>query len=198
MRLDLVVLTPGKWQGRTIPITAPEFLIGRDPQCHLRPASVVISKRHCSVLVRDQKVFVRDLDSTNGTFLNDRQIKGEIELLDGDQLRVGPLAFFVRIEATVPVSRPMPPTPTKGTTTEVVDEQAAAAVLLSPLEEGPTPGGPKVDSAGIPEGSTQMEILASPPSEGAAGPQAGEPPPAEDTSSAARTILEKYLRRPRT
>jgi hypothetical protein len=37
MKLSLVVLTPGKGEGR-MNLYLPQFLIGRDPQCHLRPA----------------------------------------------------------------------------------------------------------------------------------------------------------------
>jgi hypothetical protein len=49
MKLSLVVLTPGKMEGKSIPITLSQFLIGRDPQCHLRPASALVSKRHCAL-----------------------------------------------------------------------------------------------------------------------------------------------------
>src|SRR4051794_14148341 len=35
MKLSLEVLTPGKGEGKIIPITLSQFLIGRDPQCHL-------------------------------------------------------------------------------------------------------------------------------------------------------------------
>ena len=48
-------------------ITGPQFLIGRDEQCQLRPASQAISKLHCGVLVRDGKIYVKDFGSTNGT-----------------------------------------------------------------------------------------------------------------------------------
>ena len=48
MKLSLLVLTPGKMEGKSIPITIPQFVIGRDPQCNLRPASALISKRHCT------------------------------------------------------------------------------------------------------------------------------------------------------
>src|SRR5271166_2882187 len=98
MKLNLVVLTAGKWEGKTIPITLSQFVIGRDPQCHLRPASPVISKRHCALLVRNNKLFLREFDSTNGTFVNNRQIKGELELLNGDCVKVGPVAFRVQME----------------------------------------------------------------------------------------------------
>src|SRR6516162_6051350 len=113
MKLNLVVLTPGKTQGKAIPITLSQFLIGRDPQCHLRPASAIISKRHCALMARGEQAFLRDFDSTNGTFLNDQQVKGEVELHHGDQLRIGPLLFRVHLEASVPVDKATPIPPTK-------------------------------------------------------------------------------------
>src|SRR6516164_5668393 len=95
MKLSLVVLTSGKQEGKALAIPLPQFLIGRDPQCHLRPASAAISKRHCALIQRDGSVFVRDFDSTNGTFVNDQPVKGEIELKNGDRLKLGPLLFSV-------------------------------------------------------------------------------------------------------
>src|SRR5712692_1996218 len=112
MKLSLVVLTPGKMEGKAIPIKIPQFVIGRDPQCNLRPASALISKRHCAVLVRGNKVFVRDFDSTNGTRRNDQPVKGERELHHADQLAIGPLLFRVDLEMTPPVSKPTPMPPT--------------------------------------------------------------------------------------
>src|SRR5947209_9965180 len=108
MKLSLVVLTPGKMEGKAIPIKIPQFVIGRDPQCNLRPASALISKRHCALLVRDGKVFLRDFDSTNGTFLNEEPVKGEVEVKHNDRLKVGPLLFGLRVEMTGPpsVNRP--------------------------------------------------------------------------------------------
>ena len=58
----------------------------------------MISKRHCAVLVKNEQVFLRDFDSTNGTFVNDQQVKGEVPLNNGDVLKVGPLSFKVVIE----------------------------------------------------------------------------------------------------
>ena len=37
MKLSLLVMTPGKQEGKTIEIKLPQFLVGRDAQCHLRP-----------------------------------------------------------------------------------------------------------------------------------------------------------------
>lgn len=221
MKLNLVVLTPGKSEGKAIPITLPQFLIGRDPQCHLRPASALISKRHCAVLTRGDRVFLRDFDSTNGTFLNDHQVKGEVELRHDDQLKVGPLLFRVQVDATAPVNQSTPVPPTKAPDAAVKSPAAAGKTPLPPTKApAPAPaaaGGEDDDAAAmllalgddtssglslndVPEGSTVMDL----PSPFAAKEQAEKdakdkkPKPPGNTSSAAKEILEKYMRRPRT
>jgi predicted component of type VI protein secretion system len=100
MKVSLVVAS-GVHQGKAIPIVGSQFVIGRDPTCQLRPASQAVSKQHCAVLVRDGKVYVRDMGSTNGTVLNDATLKDEErEVRPNDSLKVGPLDFVVRIEPT--------------------------------------------------------------------------------------------------
>ena len=69
MKVSLVVAS-GAHEGKVIPLTGAQFLIGRDQQCNLRPASPAISKLHCAVLIRDGKVHVKDFGSTNGTLVN--------------------------------------------------------------------------------------------------------------------------------
>jgi predicted component of type VI protein secretion system len=230
MKLSLVVLTEGKQRGKVLNITLAQFLIGRDPQCHLRPASPMISKRHCALIQRDGKVFIRDFDSTNGTLVNEQPVKGEVELHHDDQLKVGPLLFAVRLEANAPVNRPTPAPPTKSSaalaaakeaqeksqnpvaspTPPPMTESAAAggaeddiaALLLSLDGDGPgsAPGG-----AEVPDGSTVMDVAIpplenDPASSSSSKIQSGKEKkkPDGNTSSAAKSILEKYMRRPRS
>jgi predicted component of type VI protein secretion system len=111
MKLSLVVLTTGKMEGKTLEIKIPQFVIGRDADCNLRPASPLISKRHCALTQRDERVFVQDFGSTNGTHVNDVPVEGEVELKDGDVLKIGPIQFAIRLEATVPAAaKPAPAT----------------------------------------------------------------------------------------
>jgi pSer/pThr/pTyr-binding forkhead associated (FHA) protein len=205
MKVSLVVLTAGKAAGQTVPITLSQFIIGRDPQCNLRPASAVISKRHCAVLVKAGKVFVRDFDSTNGTFINDKQVTGEAPLKHDDVLKVGPLAFRVVIETTTPVNKPTPTPPPKAPTQHASDDESVAAMLLS-LQDDTSAGG--IGSEEVPAGSTVMDLV--PPT---GGPKAEDKKPEDqkdnkraaegaknsaDTRAAAAAILEKYTRRTRT
>jgi pSer/pThr/pTyr-binding forkhead associated (FHA) protein len=221
MKLNLVVLTPGKGEGMSIPITLGQFLIGRDPQCNLRPASPLISKRHCAVVVKGEQVFLHDFGSTNGTLLNDQPVTGEVELHNEDRLKVGPLSFLVRMEPTsVPVDKktPMPPTKTPAPPTKASgskssppqpaakaapvqsDDDSAAEMLLGLMDDGETVGGPDK----VPDGSTVMDVPTLP----GEVPPPGEAPAGKDkhtqakaqaasTSTAAKAILEKYMKRPR-
>src|SRR5215813_8675482 len=138
MKLSLLVMTAGKQEGKTLEIKLPQFLIGRDPQCQLRPASPMISKRHCALIQRDGKAFIRDFDSTNGTLVNDQPVKGEVELHHDDQLKVGPLLFAVRLEASAPVNRPTPAPPTKSSAA-LAAAKASNGKPSSPISPTPPP-----------------------------------------------------------
>jgi pSer/pThr/pTyr-binding forkhead associated (FHA) protein len=200
MKLSLVVMTPGKMEGKAIPITLSQFVIGRDPQCHLRPASPVISKRHCALIMKGEQAFVRDFDSTNGTFLNDQPVKGEVELHNADVLKVGPIAFAVNLEAVpAPVNKPTPAPPTKKPAASEEDE-SIAAMLLSLQDDGDQASSGLASE--VPEGSTVMDMPA--PIAGQQEQEAGKnnkgqtkPAVQGDTRSAAKAILDKYMRRPR-
>lgn len=201
MKLSLVVATKGKSQGKVIPIAVPQFWIGRDEKCHLRPATPLVSKRHCAIIVRGDKVVVRDFDSTNGTFINEVRLQGEKEIVNGDVLKVGPLEFTVALEKGVPVDRPTPIPPTRSEPA-TNPEDDAAALLLSLQDEGSPDSPPVIDS----QGSTVLETMTTSAQADTAETNAAKPAKtkeeaakaaAADTSKAAKAILDKYIRRPR-
>jgi predicted component of type VI protein secretion system len=202
MKVSLVVLTPGKMEGKPINLTVSQFFIGRDPQCHLRPASPLISKRHCVLEVRDDKVLVRDFGSTNGTYVNQEKIEGERELKSSDLLKVGPLEFRLVMEGDPLTKSPTPPPrPAAGSR----DDEAAAEMLLALGDDLPAGETASLDATGIPTGSTVMEVLspqATDPQQqtqrtGAADREKAAKMAQGNTSTAAKAILEKYMRRPR-
>jgi pSer/pThr/pTyr-binding forkhead associated (FHA) protein len=205
MKMSLMVLSEGKSVGKTIPITLSQFIIGRDPQCQLRPSSALISKRHCALIVRGSKLFVRDFGSTNGTFVNDAQVKGECEVKNDDLLKVGPLSFRIVLEgASVPLNKttPLPKALDEGSG----EDDSVAAMLLDIADEGKTE--PGVEE--VPSSATTMEMIAPSTSDTAenkvkadAENKAPAKPPEKkkavggDTSAAAEAILQKYMRRQR-
>ncbi len=99
MELTLKVVS-GKHAGQKLRIPTPKFLIGRGEDCHLRPNSDLVSRHHCILFVGDSGAAVRDLNSRNGTFVNDERIKVDTPLRAGDVLKIGHLTFEVRLKAT--------------------------------------------------------------------------------------------------
>ncbi len=99
MQVKLRVMA-GSHAGTEIGISADKFLIGRSESCNLRPKSESVSRKHCIMVLRDGKVLVQDLQSRNGTFVNEKRLppdKAKV-LSGGDKLRVGKLEFEVLIE----------------------------------------------------------------------------------------------------
>ncbi|MCX7700389.1 MAG: FHA domain-containing protein [Gemmataceae bacterium] len=216
MKVSLIV-AQGVHKGKVIPIPIAQFVIGREEGCQLRPSSPAISKRHCALNVRGGKVFVQDFDSTNGTFVNDAKVNGEIEVKDGDTIRVGPLEFVLKVEkpasasrvqpkpsAEIPTPAPKEETPTKeqklpaaAAASSEPDPEQLAAMLLS-TDDGPTAGS-SITPEQIPSGSTVFDMSALNMPEAEKKPEAKKPPqPEVDNSKRAAEILRKYMQRPRT
>lgn len=113
MQVELVVVE-GKQQGAVIPIRS-KFLVGREEDCQLRPNSELVSRHHCVFTIDDYTVRLRDLGSTNGTYVNEERTNGLVVLKSGDRVRIGKLMFEVRIQmsapapAAQPTAQPAPP-----------------------------------------------------------------------------------------
>ena len=69
--------------------------VGRAPRADFVVDAALVSRLHCRLTAADGDVEVVDLDSTNGTFINDQRIAKSGTLASGDRLRVG------RIELTI-------------------------------------------------------------------------------------------------
>lgn len=220
-----LLVAQGPNQGKAIAINKPEFVIGRDPGCHLRPASQTVSKRHCALRLKGERAFVEDLKSTNGTFINDAQLQGEKEIKNGDRLRIGPLDFRVQLEATVadgtlPVDKrtPIPPAPppkaaapprpaapaapAPAAKSEPLDEDSIGSLLLSLSDEERVDVG--ADDGEPTDGSTimqllkpeEMEKLQTPRDREVYKPSAKQGSGSANTGAAAKAILERYKRKP--
>jgi hypothetical protein len=72
--------------------------IGRSRESDVQIDDRYASGFHARIFNRDARTYVEDMNSTNGTLLNDAELKGEAELLDGDIVRIGDTEF--RFEAS--------------------------------------------------------------------------------------------------
>jgi pSer/pThr/pTyr-binding forkhead associated (FHA) protein len=200
MKVSLKLRLAGKTERLRIPIDRLPFLIGRDPVCHLRPTSLFISQHHCVIWTRGDQLLVRDLGSTNGTYLNDQAVTGEQQALNGDRLKVGPLLFDVSIEAPPTIIQPAPSPPTKNST-QSIDVEETAAMLLLLGEDASAAANRPVDLDPVPAGETVL-LPARPPrdKEMSQADHCGSETNStlSDTATVAAAILRKYLKQART
>jgi diguanylate cyclase (GGDEF)-like protein len=69
-------------------------MMGRDPSCHLVLLSGSVSRRHAAAESdMDGNIWLRDLGSTNGTFLNGERVDGRQPLTFGDRIDIGQLSL---------------------------------------------------------------------------------------------------------
>jgi len=75
--------------GRRIELPRGEIIIGRDDDNAISLPLHTISRRHARLFERDNLHYIEDLDSTNGTLVNEEEIAGARPLRNGDLVRCG-------------------------------------------------------------------------------------------------------------
>jgi len=97
MQVNLKVIA-GPYKGRIFSFTQHDsFLIGRSPDAHLYlPDDRFFSRNHCLLEINPPHSFLRDLGSTNGTFVNGQRVR-EAYLNNGDRIQGGETILTVEV-----------------------------------------------------------------------------------------------------
>ncbi len=76
--------------GKRVPLTG-KLVIGRDPACHIVIENKLVSWKHAMIQKIKDDYFVKDLESTNGTFVNGARVpEGKyVKLESGDKIKIG-------------------------------------------------------------------------------------------------------------
>ena len=111
VRFYLESMVEGGRQLRRIAVHPLPFRVGRLHGLSLYLASESVSKEHAEIELRDGQLWVRDLGSKNGTFVNSERV-GEARLREGDILHFAQVEFRVGRqeldETQSPASSPPP------------------------------------------------------------------------------------------
>ena len=84
----LVVRTGGGRAGETFPIEGERVTIGRSPEANVFLDDVTVSRNHALLVKRRDGLYIDDLGSLNGTYVNRRRIESH-KLSGGDELQIG-------------------------------------------------------------------------------------------------------------
>lgn len=81
-----------------IEINRPTFTLGRNPTCDYVLEDDTVSSFHLQVFYRNKQWWLEDLNSTNGTFLNEQRVQTATVLTSQDRLRAGQVGFQIQIK----------------------------------------------------------------------------------------------------
>jgi pSer/pThr/pTyr-binding forkhead associated (FHA) protein len=80
---------------RRVDLRRPRTVVGRMLGCDVRLPSAEVSRRHCLLLIGDNDLHIEDMNSVNGTYLNDIAVIGRQQVNPGDRLQIGPYLFVI-------------------------------------------------------------------------------------------------------
>ncbi len=179
------IIKTGKHQGKTLKLPERDITIGRDLECDIRVTDSDVSRKHSQLIVRDEKIYVVDLKSRNGTCVNDVTIQKETPLHPGDLLRVGPMVFEL-VGAKKTVKKPSNHTP------DPADPPLSDDDISSWLSEEAN------DSGASPGDTTIIPTTNFPPLDSPANPSAPKPKEKKEFHSVAEEaadIIKKHWER---
>ncbi|MFL6259708.1 MAG: sigma 54-interacting transcriptional regulator [Thermoanaerobaculia bacterium] len=99
--IPTLIAVSGPLAGQTFPLAADRLTLGRDQANDVHLRDLAASRHHCAIETRDGRLFLRDLESRHGTFVNGVPI-GERFLEHGDRVTVGASLFLVQSRDETP------------------------------------------------------------------------------------------------
>ncbi|HSH03775.1 MAG TPA: FHA domain-containing protein [Anaerolineae bacterium] len=141
-----LIVTQGPLKGTEYLLQEEVNNIGREPLNDIVIKLPALSRRHVRIIVDNQGFLLEDLNSTNGTYLNQERLSGSVWLQHGDEIDLAKsiaLIFSTGAPLDIEDTSPIPvtaPAPTIPTTSD------ATMVSSAPLLVDPTPPTPETSS----------------------------------------------------
>jgi serine phosphatase RsbU (regulator of sigma subunit) len=101
--MPYLVQTRGPNVGKTYALTS-KCTLGRNQDCDVVVRQDSVSRHHARIMRQGESFFIEDLNSRNGTSLNNTVIRGRSELADGDKIRLSNVEFAFRDTALAELS----------------------------------------------------------------------------------------------
>jgi phosphoserine phosphatase RsbU/P len=94
----------GMTEGQRIPLNGDRFVLGRNPDCQVVIPITSVSREHAAIVVRQGRYYIEDMQSRNGTFVNNQQILQLTLLHHNDRIRICDfVAVFLDSSSTLPL-----------------------------------------------------------------------------------------------
>jgi pSer/pThr/pTyr-binding forkhead associated (FHA) protein len=160
--MSKLVLLSGEFAGRTYELNVEKTTVGRVEDNAFQIAEGSVSSHHAEIILRGNDVVIKDLNSTNGTYINGEKITESV-LKPGQTLKMG--SVEMRLEGKDGAGAPPP----GGTATKEPPKKAEASgqtrviqrggVKLNELQEHGTGQGPKFQTTAFSKKSNKTTII---------------------------------------
>lgn len=135
---------------RNFPLGKNRIVIGRKVNCDLRIPLTSVSRQHCELLVDGDRVTVKDLGSSNGTYHNAVRVQ-EATLAAGDELTVGPVVFTLFVDGQ--------PDEVKPVRTIVKSERSGSHAALAQQNSSAASSPPEESQTVAPKAKEEADVL---------------------------------------
>lgn len=143
--------------GTAVTLPSSGGVVGRMPDCHIQIADPWISSYHARFEHRDGKLWLIDLQSSNGTFVNGEKVSREAVVVPGARLKFGRTEVDVRAESAGPPSGEEPLTERHRTILRSVDElRSEVEASISAVRR---PGGTTTTESPLVHARRQIAVL---------------------------------------
>ena len=103
--MSVILLVEIEGRTHSLTLSARPLILGRSKKCNVRFADQLMSSKHCEISLNDHgRVVVKDLNSTNGTFINEVKVEAG-HVFIGDILRVGNIQLVIDNDQLTPSER---------------------------------------------------------------------------------------------
>ncbi len=136
------------------PLRKPVTRVGRGEDCSLRVPGADVSRQHCELKINNGALRIRDLESSNGTFVNNQRVR-EATLKAGDRIRIGPIVFTLQIDGRPQEIIP----PSAGPAAKPKTAKTAAAVPPGPAKKPPAAPAAKPPPPPAVEAEPPLDVL---------------------------------------
>ncbi|RZG48323.1 FHA domain-containing protein [Acinetobacter wuhouensis] len=147
----------GELEGQEVTVDR-DMLVGRHQDADLQLQAAEISRRHAAFLLKDKALWVQDLKSSNGTFVNDIRIDQDKLLMDGDIVQFASIKFSVLapakpVENIVGTEVPEIEVEPVSTPVEQSIQQPSEAIATAEVQQAPVEKTPaqQMNEQGMPE-----------------------------------------------
>ena len=93
-----LVMFKSNGQRKNFPLEGNTLVIGRGQDCGLRIPLLSVSRRHAQLSIQGEGLYVKDLGSSNGTYIDNQRIADDQAVEAGCRLAIGPVVFTLQID----------------------------------------------------------------------------------------------------